>query len=90
MRKSIKVGIVGLLAVGSMSLTGCGKMMEPYKDAPVQSRNTAPADVASMPDGFSNFASKCDHGNRVYVVFHGDGAYGSLDVVPNDPTCRGQ
>jgi hypothetical protein len=25
--------------------------------------------------------------NRVYVVFHGDSAYGTVAVAPNDPRC---
>ena len=41
-----------------------------------------------MPDGFSNAATKCDHGNRVYVIYHGDNPYGTISVVPQDPTCR--
>lgn len=41
-----------------------------------------------MSDGFSNLGTKCDHGNRVYVVYHGDNPYGSVAVVPADPTCR--
>ena len=41
-----------------------------------------------MPDGFNNFAEKCDdHGNRVFVIFHGDGTYGSVFAM-KDPTCR--
>jgi hypothetical protein len=40
-----------------------------------------------MPDGFSNVATKCDHGNRLYVAFHGDNVYAALTVVANDPTC---
>lgn len=69
------------------TLTACGKAAEPYQDAGVGDRNTGNADVINMPDGFSNVSTKCDHGNRIYVVFHGDSAYGSVAVVAKDPTC---
>lgn len=75
-------GVVGLLM-----LAGCAKFTEPFHDAPRGSTNSGPADIGTMPDGFSNYATKCDHGNRVYVVFHNDKAYGSIAVAANDPTC---
>ena len=38
-------------------------------------------------NGFNNFAEKCDdHGNRVFVIFHKDSAYGSVFAM-KDPTC---
>jgi predicted small lipoprotein YifL len=80
----------GIIAAAGLilSLTGCGaKGQEPFKDAPRDSSNTAPADTWTMPDGFSNGSTKCDHGNRIYVVFKGDAAYGAIAVVPQDPTC---
>ncbi|MEV0403446.1 hypothetical protein [Actinoallomurus sp. NPDC050550] len=40
-----------------------------------------------MPDGFSNLATKCDHGNRVYSAYKGDSNRAAVTVVPNDPTC---
>lgn len=71
-------------------LAGCSKFTEPYKDAPrSKNDNGAPADLVRMPDGFSNLATKCDHGNRLYVAYHGDAAYGSVTVVPNAPDCAG-
>ena len=70
-------------------LTGCAKYTEPFKDAPRSGNdNGAPADLIRMPDGFSNAATKCDHGNRLYVAFHGDSKYAAITVVPADPTCR--
>ncbi|WP_207935989.1 hypothetical protein [Actinomadura sp. KC216] len=79
----------GLLLLGA---AGCeGKYAEPFKDAP-RSRidNGAPADLIRMPDGFSNAATKCDHGNRIYVAYHGENPYAAIAVVPGDPTCAGQ
>jgi hypothetical protein len=79
----------GVLVLAAALLAGCGKITEPYNDAPVRSQNKQPAEVLNMPDGFSNVATKCDHGNRVYVAFHGDSAYGAVAVVANDPSCAG-
>jgi hypothetical protein len=76
-------------AIGALTLTGCmDKATEPFKDAPRGTTNNGKADVVTMPDGFSNVATKCDHGNRIYTAFHGDHTYGSITVVPADPTCR--
>jgi hypothetical protein len=80
--------IVVLLAI---SLSSCsGKALEPFNDSKVGTQNKGPADVINMPDGFSNVATKCDHGNRIYVIFHSDGAYGSIAVRADDPTCVGK
>jgi hypothetical protein len=92
MKQWKKVTIFGAFAAliaASVSLSACGwdKASEPWKDAPRGTVNDQPADVGTMPDGFSNYSTKCDHGNRVYVIFHGDSPYGSIAVVPQDPTC---
>lgn len=82
--------IAGIVGITILILTACsvGKTTEPFKDAPRSgTSNTEPADTITMPDGFSNVATKCDHGNRVYVAFHGDSPYAAIAVVPNDPTC---
>jgi hypothetical protein len=77
------------LALAAALLAGCAKATEPFRDAPRAATNAAPADIVTMPDGFSNVAAKCDGPNRVYVVFHGDSAYGTVAVAPNDPRCGG-
>ena len=70
---------------------GCSaKWSEPFQDAPRGSTNNTPADTVTFPDGFSNWATKCDHGNRLYSAYHGDSSYAAGTVVPNDPTCKGQ
>jgi len=80
--------VVGV-AVAFLVACGAGtKGGEPFQDADRGTSNTAPADTITFPDGFSNVATKCDHGNRVYVLFKGDLAYGSVAVVPSDPTCK--
>jgi len=75
---------VALAFLGACSMS---KMNEPFRDAPRGSTNSSPADVIEMPDGFSNLATKCDHGNRIYVAFHQDAPYGAIAVVP-DQNCR--
>jgi len=87
-----KAGLAAL-AIGAVvalpAACGGNKFTEPFKDAPRSSvTNNNPADTVTMPDGFSNLATKCDHGNRVYVAYHGDSAYASIYVVANDPTCK--
>lgn len=87
MRKLLLIGAVGLFA-----LTGCGgtgKTQQPFDDAHVAGHNTDPALIGSMPDGFNNWARKCDGPNMVYTPFHGDSSYGAISVVPNDPRCTG-
>jgi hypothetical protein len=83
-----KVAVLLAAVALAVTLTGCGKAMEPYNDAPVGTQNTGKADVINFPDGFSNVSTKCDHGNRVYVAFHADSAYAAIAVVPQDPSCK--
>jgi hypothetical protein len=72
-----------------VALSGCfEKAREPFRDAPTTGGHERhPAQVHEMPDGFSNFASKCDGPNMVYVVYHGNSSYASLQVVKDDPRC---
>jgi hypothetical protein len=87
----IRRPIFGALAAALalvVATSGCSQKYKEYRrDAPVASRNDKPADVFTMPDGFSNFAAKCDGPNRVYVAFHGDDNYAAIAVVANDPRC---
>ncbi|MGW1498979.1 hypothetical protein ACWCQW_10475 [Streptomyces mirabilis] len=78
------------VVIGLGLLAGCNdKASEPFKDARRSGHdNGAPADLIRMPDGFSNAATKCDHGNRIYIAYHGDSAYASIAVVSGDPTCN--
>lgn len=86
--RGVAFGVAGMIF--GVTLTSCGvdKATEPLKDADRGVTNDDPADVGRMPDGFSNYATKCDHGNRVYVIFKGDLAYGSIAVVPNAEDCK--
>lgn len=69
-----------------LSVSACGnKQQQVYNDAPRTGVNdTTAADIISMPDGFSNVASKCYKGYRVFVIFHNDNNYGSIAVVKDD------
>lgn len=85
-KKASVVGLLGAVAFLFLSAEGC----EATHDAPVGPiQNDAPAEIGSMPDGFSNYATKCDHGNRVYTLYHGTetGTGRAGFVVPQDPTC---
>lgn len=79
--------ITMVVLLASVLLAGCSKMTEPFKDAPRGATNSSPADTMTFPDGFTNVATKCDHGNRVYSAFHGDGATSAIAVVPNAEGC---
>jgi hypothetical protein len=85
------LGVAAGLAALVVAAAGCGdKAHEPFRDAPrTHNSNSGAAEVIEMPDGFNNLASKCDGPNRVYVTYHGNSAYGSVAVVPNDPRCTG-
>ncbi|MFC7550048.1 hypothetical protein [Plantactinospora sp. GCM10030261] len=80
---------VSLAIAVTLIVAGCSKITEPFNDAPrSNTTNSTPADVITFPDGFSNASTKCDHGNRLYVAYHGDSPYAAIAVVPNDPSCR--
>ena len=91
MKASKKAAIAALIAAVLASAAGCAKYAEPFKDAPRSTvDNGQPADLIRFPDGFSNAATKCDHGNRIYVAYHGDSPYAAIAVVPADPSCAGK
>jgi hypothetical protein len=87
MIRRLRLAAVALVAAGALALAGCSKATEVFNDAPINSKNDLPADVYSMPDGFSNVASKCDgKGHRIFVAYHGDSAYAAIAVI-DDATC---
>lgn len=84
----VRVGLVVLALLGLTACASSNKFSQYGNDAPRTSVvNADAADIISFPDGFSNMSTKCDHGNRVYSLFHGNSNYGALAVVPNDPSC---
>lgn len=88
----MKKTLIATLAVGALlGMSGCSwdNTTQQFKDAKRDGNNSAPAETGTMPDGFSNYATKCDHGNRVYVIYHGDKiGTGAIAVIPLDPTCK--
>ena len=87
MTKKKAAGFAGVALLSATVLTGCSdKTTEQFKDAHINSRNSSGADVGTMPDGFSNFATKCDHGYRVWVIFKSDNSYGSISTQ-HDKNC---
>lgn len=76
---------VALAGVGLLALSACGlggdKANEPFKDAGRAGSDGSPAVVIYMPDGFSNLATKCVHGVRYTVAYHGDSAYGAVTTL---------
>lgn len=92
MRRRVILGAVlsalVLLAAACGSL-GIDKATEPFRDAPRADTNNRPADVITMPDGFSNVAAKCDGTTRVYVAFKGDSNRAAVAVSPGHPDCGG-
>lgn len=87
-KKKLALILAGAALFGGACNTGLNKITERFKDAPRGATNDGPADIITMPDGFSNVSSKCDGPNRVYVVFKSNSAYGSVAVAPNDPRCQ--
>lgn len=61
----VAVGVAGAVIVG---LTGCQSFAEEWNDAPVKRKNDAPAVIGSMPDGFANWAEKCDDSGNLLVT----------------------
>ncbi|MFI5877557.1 hypothetical protein ACIBAH_35060 [Streptomyces sp. NPDC051445] len=73
---------LGAVVVVAALGTGCSSLTEPYNDAPVQYKDDGPARIHSMPDGFANFADKCDgFGHRVFTTRAGDGAGKAIAVI---------
>lgn len=88
--KSLPVKAVVATLVVIAIFAGCGgdKATEPFKDGPRSDVvNNDESDILRFPDGFSNVATKCDHGNRVYVLYKGDNSYGAVAVSPADVSC---
>jgi hypothetical protein len=86
-KKKVVLLVFAAALFGGACNTGLNKITERFRDAPRGQINNGPADIVTMPDGFSNVSSKCDGPNRVYVVFHSNSPYGAIAVAANDPRC---
>jgi hypothetical protein len=92
MRKTKIAALSAVAALAFLSLTACDlsdKISEPFSDARRSSKSyEGPADVITMPDGFSNAATKCiSPGMRYTSAYHGDALYGAIAVTA-DPSCK--
>jgi hypothetical protein len=83
----VKMVVVTLAVIVIMSACS-DKATERFRDGPRSDIvNDDPADIIEFPDGFSNLATKCDHGNRVYTAFKADNNRAAITVSPRDPSC---
>jgi hypothetical protein len=78
--KKIIAGLALILVLG-----GCSAWNDAHGkgDAPVGRQDDSPAYVINMPDGFMNFAFKCNGKDGLYA--HTRDA--APVVIPNDPNC---
>ncbi|MFJ8930621.1 hypothetical protein ACIRLA_28965 [Streptomyces sp. NPDC102364] len=75
-------------ATAALLLSGCSAATEEWNDAPVQYKDDGPARIHSMPDGFANWADKCDgFGHRVFTTREGVNGGGKSVAVINDSKC---
>jgi hypothetical protein len=89
-RTRIIAVLLAFAAAAALFIGGCSfnKATQQFQDAPRSAIvNRQPADIIEMPDGFNNVATKCDHGNRIYISYHGDGSYGFGFAVPAAAGC---
>ncbi|MGW9067853.1 hypothetical protein ACWGQT_00175 [Streptomyces yangpuensis] len=88
-RRSRAIALTTAALLGMAALTSCASLTEPWNDAPIEKKYDDPAIVYSMPDGFANVATKCDHhGNRIYTTRGAESGGGkAVAVVPQDPSC---
>lgn len=86
-KTAVIAGIIGAcIFTGAASCDS--KFTEPFKDAPRSGNDDmTPMNVIDNSDGFSNIGWKCILHDGVYEAFHGDRAYASIFIVPNDPNC---
>ncbi|HJS83721.1 MAG TPA: hypothetical protein VJ742_12905 [Nitrososphaera sp.] len=90
MRRRWLIALIPVTLLGGALGGACtDKSTEQFRDAGRGETNDQPADIITMPDGFSNLASKCDGPNRVYVAFKADQNRAALAVVKDDPRCSG-
>jgi hypothetical protein len=91
MTRNRRIITAAITAAGALlALSACSRLTEQWNDAPIDHKVDRPAIVYSMPDGFANYAEKCDEfGNLVITTRAGaDGVGGkAVTVVPNEEGC---
>ena len=80
--------LAAVLAVAVLAVTGCAQKERVNAHQSVNV-DRSPADVLAMPNYYNNVATKCDHGNRIYVTSNKSNSPSNLAVVPHDPSCPG-
>lgn len=91
MNNKIKVAILTVAISPVLMASSCsndGSKASQYgDDAPHGTIDRSTMNIYTMSDGFSNVGTKCGpDGLRIFVLYHGDSAYGGISVVP-DPLC---
>lgn len=85
MRKYIAA--VGI-AVGVFALSSCASATEGFNDAPIKRKVDDGAAVFSMPDGFANYAEKCDDsGHLVLTTRDGTGGGKAVAIILDRAAC---
>ena len=82
-------GLAGLVALGGL-VAGCSQfdtVGEEFQDVRVEGRNSDPAMIIEMPQGYSNVAFKCNGTTGIYVTRNDNGR--AVAAVPNDSACGG-
>lgn len=88
-RRSARVVAAALAAALGLALVvGCSSTSPPVNTPRSTGDNDSQAEPIPFPDGLSSAATKCDHGNRLYIAYHDGSAYAAIAVVPGDPTCK--
>jgi hypothetical protein len=80
--------IAGIGAAIILGVSGCASLTEPWNDAPIHHKFDDPANVGSMPDGYANFAEKCDESGHLILTTRGaDGAGKDVAVITDHAAC---
>ena len=92
MTRNKKIAAAVMATVGGLlTLGACSSMTEPWNDAPIDHKVDRPAIVYSMPDGFANYAEKCDELGNLVITTRGGGDKGggkAVAVVPDEEGCK--
>lgn len=68
MKRRTMAILAGVGVAAGLTLTGCASMGEEWNDAPVDHKVDTKAVLFSMPDGFANYAEKCDESGNLVLT----------------------